>query len=270
MHMTIQPSDRTESATWRWRQAMLVGCLLFVAWRGAAAIGSTQASPGAEANQLHAAIVNGDVESVRYWLEARHADPSSANASEPDVTPLERCLGLAARVLDVPPAGERGSREIAAHAVSLRVLQDMVMLLHEHGAWLTDADRQHFSGAVLRWYDDAVSPSVAPPQAKPAANPTEAPASSSKQDLRIGLARVAITIDSRASCNGSGHAVYLVNETQLSVTAVVTRHEDGSAQTASRGGKSDSYTVDPGNSWRLGCDTATDGHRVRYELTRWR
>src|SRR5262245_15191959 len=84
MHMTIQPSDRTESTTWRWRQAMLLGCLLFVAWRGAAGIASTQPSPGAEANQLHAAIVNGDVESLRYWLEARHTDPSSANASEPD------------------------------------------------------------------------------------------------------------------------------------------------------------------------------------------
>src|SRR5262245_40041594 len=163
MHMTIQPSDRTEAATWRWRQAMLVGCLLFVAWRGPAAIGSIQASPDAEANQLHAAIVNGDVESLRYWLEIRHADASSANASEPDVTPLERCLGLATRVLDVPPDGERGSPEIAANAVSLRVLQQIVMLLHTHGARLTEADRQHFSGPVVRWYDDAVSPSVAPP-----------------------------------------------------------------------------------------------------------
>jgi hypothetical protein len=248
---------------------MFVACLLLVAWRGGAAIGSTQASPGAEANQLHVAIVNGDVESLRYWLETRHADASSANASEPNVTPLERCLGLAGRVLDDPPAGERGSREVAGHAVSLRVLQEMAMLLHEHGASLTDADRQHFSAAVLRWYDDAVSPAVASPPARPAANPSEAPASSDKQDLRIRLARVAITVDSRASCNGSGHVVYLVNETQLSVTATVTKYED-SAQTASPGGKSDSYTVDPDSSWRLGCDTDSDGHRVRYELTRWR
>src|SRR5262245_35991293 len=112
MHMTIQPSDRTEGATWRCRQAMIAGCLLFVAWRGVAALGSPQASPEAEANQLHAAIVNGDVESLRYWLEARHADASSANASEPDVTPVERCLGLAARVLDGTTAGERDSREV--------------------------------------------------------------------------------------------------------------------------------------------------------------
>ena len=110
---------------------------------------------------------------------------------------------------------------------------------------------------------------VAPPPAKSAANPTGAPTSTSKQDQRFGLARIAITIDSRASCNGSGHAVYLVNETQLSVTATVTTYED-STQTASRGGKSDNYTVDPASSWRLGCDTTTDGRRVRFELTRWR
>ena len=142
------------------------------------------------------------------------------------------------------------------------------MLLREHGARLTDADRQHFSGAVLRWYDDAVS--VPPPPGKPAtANPTEASASSGKPALRIGLARVAISTDSRASCNGSGHAVYVVNETQLPVTATVTTYQED-APTASGGRKTDSYTVDAGGSWRLGCDTATDGRRVRYELTRWR
>lgn len=247
---------------------MLVGCLLLMAWRGTAAITSTQVSPRAEANQLHAAIVNGDVESLRYWLQTRHADPSSADATEPDVTPLERCLGLVTRVLDAPPAGERDSRETAAHPVSLRVVQEMVTLLHEHGARLTDADRRHFSGAVLRWYDDAVSPSVAPP-ARPAAIPTGAPASS-KQDLRIRLAGIAITTDTRASCNGSGHAVYLVNETELSVTATVkTTYEDG-AETASPGSKSDDYIVDSGSSWRLGCDMSTSGSRVRYELIRWR
>ena len=267
--MRLELPGRTEAATWRWRQAMLVGCLLVVVWRGAAAIGSTQASPGAEANQLHAAIVNGDVESLRYWLEARHADSSGANASEPDVTPLERCLGLAAKVLDAPAAGERGSRPTETHTVSLRVLQEMVLLLHEHGASLTDTDRQHVSAAVLRWYDDAVSPSVAVPPAKPTVSPPGPPASSSRQDFRVGLARIAITIDSRASCNGSGHAVYLVNDTQLSVTATVTTYEEG-GKSASPGGKSDSYTVDPGSSWRLGCDTAADGRHVRYELTRWR
>ena len=122
---------------WRRPEAILGG-LLFTAWRGAAALGSTQAPPGAEANQLHAAIVNGDVESLRYWLETRHADASGANAGEPGVTPLARCLGLAAKVLDVPPS-ERDSSANAAHGVSLRVLQEMVMLLHGHGASLTDA-----------------------------------------------------------------------------------------------------------------------------------
>jgi hypothetical protein len=80
---------------------------------------------------------------------------------------------------------------------------------------------------------------------------------------------VAITIESRVSCNGSGHAVYLVNETDLSVSATVTTYEDD-AQTASPSGKSGSYIVDRGSSWRLGCDTTTDGRSLRYELTRWR
>ena len=253
---------------WRRPEAILGG-LLFTAWRGAAALGSTQASPGAEANQLHEAIVNGDVESLRYWLEARHADASGANAGEPGVTPLARCLGLAAKVLDAPPASGRDSSANAPHVVSLRILQEMVMLLHGHGASLTDADRQHFSAAVLRWYDDAVSPPVATPPAKPAGNPAGTPDSASKQDWRIGLAKIVITVDARASCNGSGHVVYLVNETQLSVTATVTTYEDG-GQNSTPGGKSDTYTVDPGSSWRLGCDTTTDGRKVRYELTRWR
>jgi hypothetical protein len=263
MHLMIHPSGRTRAATWRWRTAILVGCLLFVGSRTTAIV-STQALPGAEADQLHAAIINGDVEALRYWLETRHADASAANTSEPEVTPLERCLGLAARVLDVPPAGQRGSSEVPDHPVSLRVLQEMVTLLDRHGARLTDADRKHFSGPVLRWYDDAVPLGVAPAPA--GGNPT---ASSSNRDLRVRLARVAITIDSRASCNGSGHAVYLVNETELSVTATVTTYEDG-AQPANRDGKSGSYTVDPGSLWRLGCDTDANGHRVRYELTRWR
>ena len=35
-------------------------------------------------------------------------------------------------------------------------------------------------------------------------------------------------------------------------------------------GKSDTYIVDANGSWRLGCDMATNGRHVRYELTRWR
>jgi hypothetical protein len=245
---------------------MLVASLLVVAWRGAAAISSPQAPQSAEANQLHAAIVNGDLDSLRYWLEVRHANASGANAIEPDVTPLERCLGLAARILDAPQAGASDSREIPGHAVSLRIVQEMVTLLHQHGARLTDADRQHASGAVLRWYDDAVSPAVAPP-AQSAARP-DAPDSSNKPSLRIGLAGVTLTTDSRASCNGSGHPVYLVNETDRSVTAMVIIHEDA-AGTASDRRKSDRYILDSGSTWRLGCDTAANGRAVRYELVRW-
>ncbi|HEY7172475.1 MAG TPA: hypothetical protein VH417_16600 [Vicinamibacterales bacterium] len=264
MRMTSRPAARTTAATRRWPLAMIVGGLLLVGWRGAGLIASTQASPGAEANQLHVAIASGDVESLRYWLQIRHADPSSANAAEPDVTPLERCLGLAARVLDAPPAGAGGSRETADHAVSLRVVQQMVTLLHQHGARITDADRRHVSGAVLRWYDDAVSPSVAPPSQLTAPN---GPDSSDKPSLRVGLAGLTLTTDSRASCNGSGRPVYLVNETDRSVTATVVTHDDGAG---SDGRKSDKYIVDSGGTWRLGCDAAANGRRVRYELIGWR
>ena len=149
--------------------------------------------------------------------------------------------------------------------VSLRTLQAMVTLLYEHGARLTDADRQRFSGPVLRWYDDAVS-TPAPPQTDPA--PPRA-AHSSKSAITLGLATVLITTDPRESCNGSGHAVYLVNQTQLSVTANVTMYQDGAATTkGSR--KSDSYTLDPDSSWRLGCDASADGRTVRYALNAWR
>ena len=86
----------------RW-VAICVTCLLIAWWGGAHSDARAQAAPHADANQLHAAIVNGDVESLRYWLTVRHAAVSAANAAEPDVTPLQRCLGLAARVLDAPP-----------------------------------------------------------------------------------------------------------------------------------------------------------------------
>jgi len=249
---------------------MIAGCLLLAVCQGAIAIAASQPSAGAEANQLHGAIVNGDVESVRYWLQVRHADASRANTVEPDVTPLERCLGLAARAVDAPAAAGRGSRESAAPAVSLPALLEIVSLLHEHGARLTDADRRHFSGAVLRWYDEVLSRPDAPQSAGPAANPPNAPAASSKPVVSIGLrGAVAITVDARASCNGSGHPVYVVNQTDLSVTAFVMTYQDG-GQGASGGGKSDSYIVDANGSWRLGCDTTTDGRHVRYELTRWR
>jgi hypothetical protein len=247
--------------------AMLLTCLSIVCAVAASNV-RAQSSPRAEANQLHAAIVNGDVESLQYWLTLRHADASAANATEPDITPLVRCIGIVARTLDTPAAGEREPREPSAPIVSLRTLQAMVTLLYEHGARLTDADRRRFSGPVLRWYDDAVSTPAAP--APPQTDPAPAVAhSSSKSAITLGLATVLITTDPRESCNGSGHAVYLVNETQLSVTAKVTMYQDA-AGTTNGSRKSDSYTLDPDSSWRLGCDASTDGRSVRYALNAWR
>jgi hypothetical protein len=270
--------------------ATVAACLLIVAWGGARATVRAQAETRAEANQLHAAIVNGDVESLKYWLTVRHTDPTAANATNPDITPLVRCLTLAARVLDAPPGGERGAGETGAGPiVGLRVLQEMALLLHERGARLTDADRRRFSAPVLRWYDDAVSPPVSPREAKPAASPSEpsrppsAPAAPSNEDpkppavstppsnpaVTFETTPVVITTDSRVPCNGSGHTVYLENHTQLSVTARVTTSEGAEAATNSSQ-KIHSYTVDPGNSWRLGCDASKDGRRVRYVLKSWR
>src|SRR3954468_4995728 len=67
----------------------------------------------AEANQLHAAIVNGDVAALQYWLTVRYADASAASDEAPGVTPLARCLGLAARVLDGPEKAQTDSAPAA-------------------------------------------------------------------------------------------------------------------------------------------------------------
>ena len=93
--LVIRPRT-AESRRWL---AILATCLLIACWGGAHSNARAQAAPHADANQLHVALINGDVESLRYWLTVRHADVSAANAAEPDVTPLQRCLGLAARVL---------------------------------------------------------------------------------------------------------------------------------------------------------------------------
>src|SRR5436190_20914916 len=74
----------------------LLACLA-VGLPGAAPRTHAQALPHAAANQLHAAIANGDVEALEYWLSARHADPNAATDQEPSVTPLGRCLALAGR-----------------------------------------------------------------------------------------------------------------------------------------------------------------------------
>ena len=242
-------------------------CLSVAAWAATSGV-KAQSGSRAEANQLHAAIVNGDVESLRYWLTDRHADASAANAAEPDITPLARCVGLAARTLDAPPAGGREPRDTSSPAVSLRTLQSMVILLYQHGARLTDVERRRLSGPALRWYDDTVSTPDAP--TSPSHSDSAAPppsGSSSSPAITFGLASVVVKTAARESCNGDGHVVYLVNQTQLSVRANVTVSEDaaGTPKTSQN-----SYTLDPDSSWRLGCDTSTDGRSVRYVLNAWR
>jgi len=250
--------------------ATFLACLSILCWAASSRAGA-QNGARAEANQLHAAIVNGDVESLRYWLTDRHADASAANAAEPDVTPLERCVGLAARTLgDAPPAGERAPRDTSSPVVSLRTLQAMVTLLYQHGARLTDAERRRFDGPALRWYDDTVSTPAAPaPPPHADSAPPAAADRSNKPAVTLGLANVVLKTEPRESCNGVGHAVYLVNYTQLSVRANVTIYEDAAGTTSGRL-RSDSYTLDPDSSWRLGCDASTDGRSVRYELKAWR
>ena len=221
------------------------------------------------------AIVNGDVESLRYWLTVRHADVSAANAAEPDVTPLQRCLGLVARVLDAPPDADRNSNESSSPSVGLRTLQSMVTLLHDHGARIAEVDRRRFSGPVLRWYDDAVSPrsgaaetepGAAADSPRPASSPVSPPAAQANQPVISLILKPVFTATSpRESCNGGGHAVYLVNQSQLSVVANVTMFVDAT-ENANGNQESESYTVNPDSSWRLGCDTSKDGRSVRYVL----
>jgi hypothetical protein len=255
--MTLFRANGSTSAV-RWLLAMPAACLTIL-WSVPATTVLAQGDPRAAANQLHAAIVNGDVESLRYWLDVRHADASAANAAEPDVTPLERCVGLAARTLGAP-ATKAG--DASGPAVGLRALQDMAALLHEHGARLTDAERSQFAEPVLRWYDDAVSPSSKPAPA-PAAEP------SSKPSIAFGVATVLVETEPRESCNGSGHAVYLVNQKDLSITAIVTTHEDVEGTAKGRETRA-THAVDADGSWRLGCDVSADGRRVRYVLDNWR
>ncbi len=145
--MAPSPAIRPHTAARRRRLAMVVTCLL-IGWRTVGHPSAQAQAPHADANQLHEAIVNGDVESLRYWLTVRHADVSAANAAEPDVTPLERCLGLAARVLDAPPDANRESTERSSPSVGLRTLQSLVTLLHDHGAQVAEVDRRRFSGPV--------------------------------------------------------------------------------------------------------------------------
>ena len=258
----------------RRRWVVLVTCLVIVCCGGVRSKARAQAAPHAEANQLHGAIVNGDVESLRYWLTVRHADASAANDAEPDVTPLGRCLGLAARVLGTSADADRDSQERSNRPVSLRTLQDMVTLLHEHGARLVEVDRRRFAGPVLRWYDDAVSPRSVADETKPGAAPPAPPvqpaaAPATQPLLSLGRKPVSVSTSPRESCNGKGHAVYLVNQSELSVTANVTTLVDAT-ETTNGSQQRDTYTVNPDGVWRLGCDTLKDGRPVHYVLNTWR
>lgn len=87
--------------------------------------------------------------------------------------------------------------------------------------------------------------------------------------MSLLLKPVSTRTSPRESCNGSGHAVYLVNQSQLSVVANVTMFVDTPDKTNGEH-KSDTYTVNPESSWRLGCDTSKDGRSVRYVLDAWR
>jgi hypothetical protein len=245
----------------------------------------------AQANQLHAAIANGDVEALKYWLDVRHADPNASNASEPGLTPLARCLALAGRVLDGTAVSTSSAN---GPAVGLRVLQDMVALLDARGAKLTDAERSNASSPVLRWYDDAVGhppaaqsasapastaaatspagPPATPPNA--AATPS-APASATTQvpppviDIARRETLVVVSPDAKRSCNGNGHVIFLVNNALMPITArVSTRTEKaGEAKPQTR---TDTYALEQGANWELGCDTLPGGGRVKYELKEWR
>jgi hypothetical protein len=295
------------------RWAALVVCLYAVT-PGAATIVARQADSRAEANQLHAAIDNGDVDALRYWLSNRHADPNAPNAHDPDVTPLARCLALAARVLDgsattQTPAGT-GDASSAGPLIGLRTLQEMVALLDAHGARLTDADKRRFSAPVLRWYADAVSrpgttttvepatvgpapvtqaapdssaspASPAPPAAaspKPPSEPdapatppaaSATPPEPAKSTRPPKPALVVISPDPRKACNGTGHRLFLLNKTEMAITATVTTYTNAPSQ-SNPSSSTSTYIVGPSGSWELGCTATPDGGSVRYELNGWK
>jgi hypothetical protein len=269
--------NRNQTGSWLW--GMLATCALVVFGAVEIASAQSQAAGRAEANQLHAAIVNGDLESLRYWLDVRHADPAAPNDSEPDVTPIARCVRMAARVLDTPSADDR-----VTPAVGLRVLADMVLLLHQHHAQLSESERQRVSGPALRWYDDAISPAGAPAKAPaPPAAPEPAPPASttatSSDDpkkpsggggvLQILTKSTAVVVTlGRQRCNGTGHLVYLTNHNALPISATVEVVEDATSANPAR--RTENVTVGPENTWELGCDASKTGRPTSYVLKGWR
>jgi hypothetical protein len=252
----------------------------------------------AEANQLHAAIANGDVDALKYWLDVRHADPQAASASEPVVTPLIRCLTLASRVLDGPATGQGSAAAGGPEAVvGLRTLQDIIALLDAHGATISHDERRRFSAPVIRWYDDAVArpgtpataagdaaettasstplplqpAALAGPASPPPSGP--APSSTSTQQPVIGVASAATLVvvasDPKRSCNGAGHLVFLTNNALLPVTARVVTHTDVPGESKPRTA-TESIALEQGASWQLGCDRSATRGRVTYELKEWK
>jgi len=270
----------------RMKTARLAGGLL-LALMLVAPSARGQVLPGAEANQLHAAIENGDVDALRYWLAVRHVDPNAPASARPGVTPLAHCLRLAARVLDGPASQPAGGTAPASPPVGLRVLQDMVTLLDEHGAHLADGDRQRFSAPVLRWYEDAVSrpdaatshtPATAPAEMTAAPETAPAPPTTSSQPANAaesdqagpfsGKGLVVLVLDPRKECNHTGHLVFLENRMSVAVSATVSTYRDAKGRSKPRT-STDTYAVGPESSWTLGCDVTKDGAPVRYALESW-
>jgi hypothetical protein len=273
---SVHTTDLLKGQRW----AALVVCLYAVT-PGATAIVARQADSHAEANQLHAAIDNGDVDALRYWLSNRHADANAPNAHDPDVTPLARCLALAARVLDgsapTQTQAATGDASSAGPVIGLRTLQEMVALLDDHGARLTDADKRRFSAPVLRWYADAVSPPAAAspkPPSEPDAPATPPPASTTPPEPAKSTrppkpALVVISPDPRKACNGIGHRLFLLNKTEMAITATVTTYTNAPSQ-SNPSSSTSTYIVGPSGSWELGCNASADGGSVRYELNGWK
>ena len=246
--------------------------------------------------------------------QARRPERSECPRARPDaaraMSPTRRAIARRS-VIRTDGRVER-RRELRAPVIGLRVLQEMVALLDEHGARLADAEKRRFSAPVLRWYADAVSRpdpktnagpntigeapvtttpvnSPAAPPPRPAAKPepaspetrsganapaTPAPTSPTPPEPEPPArppkpALVVIAPDLRKACNGTGRRVFLLNKTDMSITATVTIARDAPGESKPPSGSS-SYVVAPGGSWELGCTASPDGGAVRYELNYWK
>lgn len=157
-----------------------------------AAAVTSSAQPRASTNpveslQLHAAIEYGDPELLRYLLDDGAVAPDALDVLE-RITPLQRCLRLAARVVDRKPSDRnirRGPGGVSPSPVTrgrptgtgvsfgIQTVDEMVRILHQYGARLTPSERSEFSAAVLNWYQGVISSSS--PRRPPAASKTPNP-----------------------------------------------------------------------------------------------